>query len=274
MNPICRKHVLISCDTELCSSHNYTQPMYAYFIFVLSACICADTRNLTAGAFLMFNHPSTVENCLCFDDAIACLSTILGTTIARWSSATLMFPARLSPSRSWLSAVHWATYLTIPAKIVITFSCLALWRAMTKTFLPNFLESIHPSPVLARRPEPDSYAKKLNGMHSTSASSVDPSVMNSSPPLLRRGFSSSCVPQPSEQNGSNAEVPGTPMNISPFSANQGIVWPPDSFQSSFDLTSFHGDYFVIVIVKTVVYFGIGWLGSEMLPAFFERLGWS
>lgn len=96
---------------------------------------------------LIIRHPSTVERCLCFDDALSCLSSMAGVTLGRWFSATQNFPpavASQSASHGTSSSLSepLAYSVVVILKIVLGVGALLGWRMAVKTLLGGPLRKV------------------------------------------------------------------------------------------------------------------------------------
>ena len=94
------------------------------------------------GVILVKCHPATVERCLCFDDALACLSSMVGVTIGRWFTATQNLPPQRENvlwQRNYAQPRLLRSVTTNVAKIVLGVGALFLWRMVIKTIMPPIL---------------------------------------------------------------------------------------------------------------------------------------
>lgn len=116
------------------------------FVFLQSPVSDETTADLISTvASLLGLHPGTVERCLCFDDAIACLSSMLGVIIGRWFTVTQSFPPPPQPLRQPFILDHsrfiQSTMISV-LKIVVGIGALLVWRLAIKVTLPKILASV------------------------------------------------------------------------------------------------------------------------------------
>ncbi len=97
---------------------------------------------ILASLLLVNQHPQPIDNCPCFEDAIACLAVLLGVTISRWHAAQLGLdiPSGFFKSRTpgWEystteDVLLWWTFAIL--KIFTGVAVIFTWRILVKQIL-------------------------------------------------------------------------------------------------------------------------------------------
>lgn len=185
-----------------------------------------------------------------------------GVSVGRWFAATQNFPPQSV-----------AFYLYPPSKlvygapkVVVGVGALLLWRAAVKATLPGPAQRIFGSNGSTTG------TASLKSIEVEEKVASDPNLVTSPSEHLTTarkrkpsGKGDSASPR-SETTASNEVAWSTPFR---FSTSEGTLLCPLYCMSTVSKHLNHS-----VVVKIVVYFGIGWLGSEMLPFLFGELGWA
>jgi len=110
--------------------------------FIVTANWLLPVCTILASLFLVNQHPQPVDDCPCFEDAIACLAVLLGVTISRWHAAriSLDIPSGFFKSRTpgWEystteDVILWWSFAFL--KIVIGVAIIFIWRILVKQVL-------------------------------------------------------------------------------------------------------------------------------------------
>ncbi|KZT61729.1 acid phosphatase/Vanadium-dependent haloperoxidase [Calocera cornea HHB12733] len=236
------------------------------------------------GLLLINQHPEPVDDCPCFEDSIAFVSVVMGTTLGRWHGsqagldADSGFFVSLTPGWQLASLNDWLTFSAFALlKMVVGVASIFLWRLVTKTILlaalPPFYRVISQVITLPNRrfyipATTEAGADRVcrqytsvpheSGLHPIPSLIDLPSKIEPGPkPSLHASLASGSVAkQRVLQNGKE-------RSPSPLNDVEVIVDRSDPVKH----------YDASVITKVVVYAGIGWIACEILPVMFEVFGW-
>ncbi|KAG2140761.1 PAP2 superfamily-domain-containing protein [Suillus cothurnatus] len=229
---------------------------------------------------LVHYHPHPVDDCPCFEDAIAFVSVFLGIALCRWHSVYSGVDERLLSSVmpgpqgtvwTWEDTASWWTLAC--AKVTVGILVIFVWRILAKSLLHLVLPPLFR--LLASSfdlPHRRFYTPATDYQHMPVESSLRPipSVID-----LPGVLEVSAIREKSAL-GRTSEVKrrGAKSNDSSPSANG------ESYSGS-ELENSNGPsqrkevkhYDADVLTKVVVYAGIAILASEGLPLTFALLGW-
>jgi hypothetical protein len=229
---------------------------------------------------LVHYHPHPVDDCPCFEDAIAFVSVFLGIALCRWHSVYSGVDERLLNSVmpgpqgtvwTWEDTASWWTLAC--AKVTVGILVIFVWRILAKSLLHLVLPPLFR--LLASSfdlPHRRFYTPATDYQHMPVESSLRPipSVID-----LPGVLEVSAIREKSAL-GRTSEVKrrGAKSNDSSPSANG------ESYSGS-ELENSNGPsqrkevkhYDADVLTKVVVYAGIAILASEGLPLTFALLGW-
>ncbi|KAG2340309.1 hypothetical protein BDR05DRAFT_984137 [Suillus weaverae] len=229
---------------------------------------------------LVHYHPHPVDDCPCFEDAIAFVSVFLGIALCRWHSVYSGVDERLLSSVmpgpqgtvwTWEDTASWWTLAC--AKVTVGILVIFVWRIFAKSLLhlvlPPLFRSLASSFDLPHR---RFYTPATDYQHMPVESSLRPipSVID-----LPGVLEVSAIRERSAL-GRSSEVKrrgAKPNNGSPLANGENY--------SGSELESSNGPsqrkevkhYDADVLTKVVVYAGIAILASEGLPVTFALLGW-
>ncbi|THU78390.1 hypothetical protein K435DRAFT_887845 [Dendrothele bispora CBS 962.96] len=238
-----------------------------------------------------------VDDCPCFEDAIAFLSVVLGQLLSRW------FAHSLRPKGSFLGDL---TYTAIPralddillwwtiaaAKMILGILIIFTWRLLAKSLLHLILP-----PMFRFLSRMFSLPNRRFYTPATDYKSV-PSEFNSSESGLGLRPIPSVIDLPGTGLGVGIEVGGIGSGVGVDGRNRSEiksraekgkvngVMEKDSVGNGVgvgeqdngkeDTTVKHYelmDYLPLILTKVIVYAGIAILACEVIPMMFELLGW-
>lgn len=110
--------------------------------FIVNANWLLPVCTILASLLLVNQHPQPIDDCPCFEDAIACLAVLLGVTISRWHAAWLGLdiPSGFFKSRTpgWEystteDVLLWWSFASL--KIIIGVAVIFTWRILVKQTL-------------------------------------------------------------------------------------------------------------------------------------------
>ncbi|KAH9887321.1 PAP2-domain-containing protein [Cubamyces lactineus] len=246
--------------------------------------------------FLVHRHPQPVDDCPCFEDAIAFISVVMGEFLARWymnhHGYDASFFVRPMPGSSWATWTDIATWSFVAAiKTVIGVLMIVIWRMLAKSFFhfvlpPTFRFLSHLFTLPNRRfytPATDYTSMPadkglrpipsvidLPGMVEYEVDGVGAAATAST---ARRGYG--MIKQRTAKNGSSAlsgKSAGQEMYLSEKSAKGADAqewWAEPRGKDEQAVKHYDAD----VLTKVFVYCGIGMLGGGAIPVMFEVLGW-
>ncbi|KAM5541821.1 hypothetical protein V8D89_004550 [Ganoderma adspersum] len=236
--------------------------------------------------YLVHRHPQPVDDCPCFEDAIAFVSVVMGMFVARWYMEHYGFDesffARPMPGASWATwsdVVTW--WSTAAIKMVIGVLTIFVWRIVAKSFChfvlpPTFRFLSHTFTLPHRRfytPATDYTSvppekglrpiPSVIDLPSMVEYEVDGVAASSTAPRRREG------PQIKNRRGGRQEMDEKVVALNEKGASsakgQGEMEEP----SGKDVKHYDAD----VLTKVFVYCGIGIMSAGVIPVMFEILGW-
>ena len=110
--------------------------------FIVNANWLLPVCMILASLLLVNQHPQPIDDCPCFEDAIACLAVLLGVTLSRWHAARLGLdiPSGFFKSRTpgWEYSttediILWWSFASL--KLVIGIAVIFIWRILAKQIL-------------------------------------------------------------------------------------------------------------------------------------------
>ncbi|KAF9538128.1 hypothetical protein CPC08DRAFT_808238 [Agrocybe pediades] len=256
------------------------------------------------------HHPQPVDDCPCFEDAIAILSVYLGALVSRWaasySGSGTAFTNVITPGSGWmLEAGRWVQlergwndvaiwWLIAAAKMIVGILTIFVWRLLAKSALhiilpPTFrllarvfrlphrrfytpateyktvpsefhspgddgVFGLHPIPSVIDLPSAGGVGFEVGGI----GSGVEGATYGDRDLKIRPVNGNGTSNGYSEKNGN--------VNISLGASDQerlGKDGPRPNVKH----------YDADVLTKVIVYAGIAILATEVLPFFFDALGW-
>ncbi|KAF9226198.1 hypothetical protein BS17DRAFT_729195 [Gyrodon lividus] len=229
---------------------------------------------------LVHYHPQPVDDCPCFEDAIAFVSVILGVLLARWHSVYVgldeiflntVMPGSQGDVWSWEGKVQW--WSLAGAKIGIGILIIFVWRLLAKSILHVVLPPVFRALALCfelphRRfytPATDyAHVPVENGLHPI------PSMIDLHGVLEVSGVNGEEYPRDGvkrrARNGPakpNSGI-GRGLENGKFSETEksSAIWAREVKHYDAD-----------VLTKVVVYAGIALLSAEGIPVLFSIMGW-
>jgi hypothetical protein len=261
---------------------------------------------------LVNQHPSPVDDCPCFEDAIAFISVILGIVASFWYSKRVpalnadLFTS-VTPGAAFDSPAAVATWmlfalLKLTTGVLVVFSWRMLAKPTVQTILPPLFRWLaRASPV--RLPHRRHYTP------ATEYSRGPPHTLRAVPSMIdldltmaevvdgggegvasgREGRHRGAVKRRGSPTGSPQEKAvafeaseggalGEDDVVKHYDADGACRSPWRSFSGPlclFFLTRLPPPFFWLfsVLTKVIVYVGIGVISTVMVPAMFEALGW-
>ncbi|GAA96100.1 hypothetical protein E5Q_02761 [Mixia osmundae IAM 14324] len=233
-------------------------------------------------------HPEPVDDCPCFEDANAFLSTMLGILVGYWWLHRLPFTSATStPGANLETPIDALTLVALASvKIIIGLAVLFAWRLATKkvlhTILPPIFRAVAPLLVLPRRhylPATD-YTKYISPGARLSAI---PSFLHL--PLSSTPASPSDATPPSSvqadaglsQAGSLTNghlTPAAALQAKRKAAHTSMTVDLDDRLRTSKPAKLTRHYDADVLTKTGVYTGIGLIATQLLPLFYAHIGLS
>jgi len=226
---------------------------------------------------LVHYHPQPVDDCPCFEDAIAFVSVILGVVLCRWHSVYSgvderflgsVMPGPRGTVWSWEDTASWWTLAC--AKVTVGILAIFVWRLLAKSLLHLTLPPLFR--ILAscfELPHRRFYTPATDYRHMPVESSLRPipSVIDLPGVLEVSGVKKKSVSSQVKRRGAKS--------------NNGLLADEDSNCSGSELESSNGPsqhkevkhYDADVLTKVVVYAGIAIVAVECLPITFALLGW-
>ncbi|CAE6527519.1 unnamed protein product [Rhizoctonia solani] len=241
---------------------------------------------LVTGLFLVHRHAEPVDDCPCFEDAIAFVSVVMGVVIARWHfSHFILAPAQLSnwpeyfvsrtPGSTFETSYDVATFaLYAVLKMVVGITAIFVWRIVAKRVLLTILPPIYRKfssevgPLPTRRwytPATDYSEVPADAAHLRTVPSVidlpsKTSVVTTGV-LPRAHIYRKSEAKPKQRNGKGTtEKKGMQMV-------ECEVAPTNDVVREQKVKHYDAD----VLTKVGVYMGIGVIASGIMPVVFETL---
>ncbi|KAI0360328.1 PAP2-domain-containing protein [Trametes cingulata] len=244
---------------------------------------------------LVHRHPQPVDDCPCFEDAIAFIAVVMGEFLARWymnhhgyDSSFFVRPMPGSTWATWTDVGIWWSFAVI--KMVIGILTIVIWRMLAKSFchfilppifrflshlftLPNRRfytpatdytsvpadKSLRPIPSVIDLPGMVEYEVDGVGVDAAAASTARGNGLRSYGAIKQRGGRNKQeLDTTSEKQAQNADE-----------RDAQDLWTEPRAKREQDVKHYDAD----VLTKVFVYCGIGMLGGGAIPVMFEVLGW-
>jgi len=133
---------------EWITTSGWEVPLVLVAFGTLPASPVAEQKLTCIPAVIMINqHPQPVDDCPCFEDAIACVAVVAGVLIARWSAVRAGLSADFYQARtpgwqkeSWEHKLLWVSLCAV--KLVGGVLAIAVWRIVAKFALHAILPPI------------------------------------------------------------------------------------------------------------------------------------
>ncbi|KAF8605669.1 hypothetical protein BDV93DRAFT_521493 [Ceratobasidium sp. AG-I] len=246
---------------------------------------------ISAGLFIVHRHAEPVDDCPCFEDAIAFVSVIMGAMLARWHFARFVLtPSNLSgfsdyyvsrtPGAS-LSTPQDITIFVLYAvlKMVVGVSAIFVWRIIAKRVLLAILPPIfrkfssEVGPLPTRRwytPATDYSTVPADAVHLRTVPSVidlpsKVSVLKSGVLPRTHIYRMAEGTEAKQRAGKNSQAKqGQGLEM----INRQVI-PGEGVVREEKVKHYDAD----VLTKVVVYMGIGSIATGGIPILFEKLGW-
>ncbi|QRW10624.1 dihydrosphingosine 1-phosphate phosphatase [Ceratobasidium sp. AG-Ba] len=244
---------------------------------------------LSAGLFLVHRHAEPVDDCPCFEDAIAFVSVVMGVMVARWHFAQfILAPSDLSgfsdyflsrtPGSSFTTTTDVITFaLYASLKMVVGIAAIFIWRIVAKrvclTILPPIfrLFSREVGPLPTRRwytPATDYSTVPADVAHLRTVPSVIdlPSKVSvaSTGVLPRTHIYRVADGAEAKQRVGKGGIEKRGLQMVDRQTTPGEIGIREQKVKHYDAD---------VLTKVVVYMGIGIIASGMAPILFEKLDW-
>ncbi|GAB1527927.1 dihydrosphingosine 1-phosphate phosphatase [Rhizoctonia solani] len=243
---------------------------------------------LVTGLFLVHRHAEPVDDCPCFEDAIAFVSVVMGAVIAHWHfSQLILAPAQLSTWSDYFISRTPGSNFTTPydvgtfafytmLKMVVGITAIFLWRIVAKRVLLTILPPIYRKfssevgPLPTRRwytPATDYAEVPADVAHLRSV----PSVIDL--PSRASVVTSGVLPRAHIYRKFEAE--SKLRNGKSIPGNTGMqmveceIAPTNGVVREEKVKHYDAD----VLTKVGVYMGIGGIVVGVIPVLFETLGW-
>lgn len=244
---------------------------------------------ISVGLVLVNQHAEPVDDCPCFEDAIAFVSVIIGTQLGGWHSANWgvdeqsgFFQSR-TPGWEGRDFGDWTLWMTFAAlKMIVGVFIIFSWRLLAKwtlhAVLPPLFRGLARLFTLPNRrfytPATDydgSVPEGDGGLHPIPSVIDIPGMMQSND-----GGASTALPsyalgyaregKMSMRNGkTNGYANGEKTDFSYLNhMHDGEDDEEEEVKKHYDAD---------VLTKVIVYAGIGWIASEFIPVMFELLEW-
>ncbi|TDL24468.1 hypothetical protein BD410DRAFT_719424 [Rickenella mellea] len=241
------------------------------------------------GLVMVNQHPQPIDDCPCFEDAIAFVSVIMGSLISQWHGAKYGFgPAFFSSHMPGSGGDDWAAlstwWLFAALKMVVGVLIIFMWRLLAKSVLhtvlpPVFRLAAHAFTLPTRRfytPATDySFVPPEKGLHPIpsvidlpSHLGVDVDGFASGTSLLNNNNPYRVL---TARNGYGNEFGKEFSSAEKEWYKSPQLEKHDEEEQGDDESVKHYD--ADVLTKVLVYEGIGALAAELLPVLFEVLGW-
>ncbi|KZV99226.1 hypothetical protein EXIGLDRAFT_605949 [Exidia glandulosa HHB12029] len=227
-------------------------------------------------------HPQPVDDCPCFDDAIACIAVVMGAFLARWHSVNAGFDyasdfyGTRTPGWQKRDWQDWSIWVTLSAfKLVSGVVAIALWRMLVKFIMHTILPPIYRSLArIATLPNRRFYipATDYSTLPTEKTLQPIPSVIDL--PSTLHAHTTVSLPR----NHVYRKVGGNEGPKLRGSKRNGRAATPTSKEEDMLTVVLDSDvepvkhYDADVLTKIIVYTGISILATELVPLTFELLG--
>ncbi|KAH0834680.1 hypothetical protein J3R83DRAFT_10204 [Lanmaoa asiatica] len=234
---------------------------------------------------LVHYHPQPVDDCPCFEDAIAFVSVILGVYLARWHSVytglddkffDTVMPGGQGDIWTWDERMGW--WSLAGAKVCFGILIIFVWRLLAKSFLHAVLPPVFRALALhfdlphRRFYTPATDYGRLpveNGLRPIPSvidlpGALEVSGVNGSEQLRhaikRRGLN---------LNGGHEKTHGGTGTGASLENGKSPEMDKMGAATTKEVKHYDAD----VLTKVVVYAGIGIISAEGMPLFFSLIGW-
>ncbi|KZT00509.1 uncharacterized protein LAESUDRAFT_553458 [Laetiporus sulphureus 93-53] len=211
-------------------------------------------------------HPQPIDDCPCFEDAIAFISVVLGEILSRWymlhngyGDEYFVHVMPGSPWGSWLDTLTWWTVAV--AKMTVGILIIFIWRIFAKNMshfvLPPLFRLLSHAFTLPHRRfyTPATDYKNVppeTGLHPI------PSVID--------------LPGMMEMETDGGGASGV-RGLRYDNIYEKEEYPVDLDEENGEKQDIVKHYDADVLTKVIVYCGIGLLACGVIPVMFEALGW-
>ncbi|CDO71138.1 hypothetical protein BN946_scf184845.g8 [Trametes cinnabarina] len=247
--------------------------------------------------FLVHRHPQPVDDCPCFEDAIAFISVIMGEFLARWymhhHGYDESFFVRPMPGSTWVTWTDVAIWWSVAAiKTLIGILTIVIWRMAAKSFChfilpPTFRFLSHLFTLPNRRfytPATDYTSVPadkglrpipsvidLPGMVEYEVDGVGAAAAAASTARRNASRASAAIKLRAGRNKQEQEFEIAEKNAKGEDTSDPAqeLWTEPRGKGEDDVKHYDAD----VLTKVFVYCGIGMLGGGAIPVMFEVLGW-
>ncbi|KAF8318649.1 hypothetical protein DL93DRAFT_2095035 [Clavulina sp. PMI_390] len=267
---------------------------------------------ISLGALLVGQHADPVDDCPCFEDAIAFISVVMGTTLGNWHQSNFVFSSEASTYAAYFTAITPGSALQAPSdfllflsfsvmKMLFGITLIFIWRILAKSafhlILPPLFRTLagwfgalpnrrfYTPATDYKGPVPDDHLPGLGGPDGGAGllKSI-PSVIDIPHMLVENGSesegatSSLSLPRYAP-NGSARTRAAAGTNGKVTMKNGGRLSPPTLMPVSKEAETVtekaaaEKHYDADVITKMIVYAGIGFIASDVTPTLFELFGW-
>ncbi|TFY53347.1 hypothetical protein EVJ58_g9506 [Rhodofomes roseus] len=201
---------------------------------------------------MVHKHPQPVDDCPCFEDAIAFVSVVMGEILSRWymfhHGYDESFFVRIQPGSPWGNWVDAMTWWSLASmKMVLGILVIFIWRILAKSMMhfvlpPLFRLLAHAFTLPHRR-------------------FYTPATDYKNVPAEKGLYPIPCV---ARRRGE-----GPPRDAYP-TEKVGLGLGVDEYGAKREEVK---HYDADVLTKVIVYCGIGMLACGLIPVMFEMLGW-
>ncbi|KAF9057101.1 PAP2 superfamily-domain-containing protein, partial [Panaeolus papilionaceus] len=233
--------------------------------------------------FAIHVHPQPVDDCPCFEDAIAFVSVVLGALVSRWAiswgygQAGVERPVVVmsgSVERGWEDVVVWWGMATL--KMVVGILIIFIWRILAKSLLHLILPPIFRAVAKITGALPNRrFYTPATEYHSVPMSSS--AGLHPIPSVIDLVGSNSIR---EEVGGIGSGVESVSVKRQPVGKVKGDLKLRGAGSASSASSGGSGNerkeikhYDADVLTKFVVYAGIAILAAEVIPLMFDLLGW-
>ncbi|KAG1731080.1 PAP2 superfamily-domain-containing protein [Suillus paluster] len=234
---------------------------------------------------LVHYHPQPVDDCPCFEDAIAFVSVILGIALCRWhivySGVDERFLGSVMPNPqgivwTWKDTVSWWTLAC--AKVTVGILVIFVWRLLAKSLLhltlPPLFRLLASSFDLPHRrfytPATDYQHMPVESSLRPIPSMIDlPGVLEVSGMRERSGLGRTSGTNEVKRRGAKSNNGSSLANGDPGAYSGSELENSNGPFQRKEVKHYDAD----VLTKVVVYAGIAILAGEGLPVTFAILGW-
>lgn len=224
---------------------------------------------------MVHEHPVPVDNCPCFEDAIAFVSVMLGSILSRWHAAHYGFDESFyitampgSARETWVDIGIWCA--TAMIKLVVGTLIIVTWRILAKQTLhsilpPTFrlLAQLFTLPHRRFYTPATDYSSVDGGLRAVPSVFDLPSSLDMEIEEEFDGYPPVTINSKLRHSNCN----GFSIGIRDAKGDRKSLAPMTAVQST---GAVHYD--ADVLTKVIVYCGISVLGTEVIPVLFEKVG--